>query len=72
MFAEVHTHESGSEWEESKKKKTTKKKTKKKVVRVKEPRGFLVKGRRPTSAINRGGFNKVAKQAAGGQIAPRG
>lgn len=32
------------------------------VVRVKEPRGFLVKGRRPTSAINRGGFNKVAKR----------
>lgn len=31
------------------------------VVRVKEPRGFLVKGRRSTSAINRGGFNKVAK-----------
>lgn len=32
------------------------------VIRVKEPRGFLVKGRRPTSAINRGGFNKVAKR----------
>jgi hypothetical protein len=40
------------------------------VVGVKEPRGFLVKGRRPTSAINRDGFNKVAKRAAGCQIAP--
>lgn len=46
-FIQVGENEEQSEQEEE-------------MVRVKESRGFLVKGRCSTSAINRGTFNKVA------------